>query len=201
MKTNKTSKIDCQKSGRHSSATIGGDVGAIIAEMDALHALFELAHAKAQEKSLVIKARELAERAINMRARDKSFDDKLTTFCLAHVIGKHLHIPKRPHSSRWIRKSFDKILVGWMTWISTGDSQVIQKALKEMDATNEGQSDNTIDVLALQYWTQALELLIQGKKVEARGYFERAVEVGSQFGLSLNPPMSWVYATSFWPAA
>jgi hypothetical protein len=179
--------------------SIEGEVCAVMAEMEALRALFLAGHPKTNGNILhFLRARKLAEEALKLRSADETFDDRLTTFCLSYLLGRKLRVPKRSTATRLVRQSFEQITIGWMRWIATKDASSVMLAIEALYTRDQGQSDNTVDHLVLQYWASALEALVAGEKDRARASFEQATDVACQFGLALNPPISWVYATSFW---
>jgi len=50
---------------------------------------------------------------------------------------------------------------------------------------------------ALAYWEKAITMAITSDFEEAERYFDRATEVGSQYGTRSNPSICWSYAATF----
>ena len=59
------------------------------------------------------------------------------------------------------------------------------------------EDDKAVETLSLNFWAKAIEMLVIGRSEDARRFFERANEVGANYGTRTNPSICWTYATSF----
>lgn len=173
------------------------EVGAILAEMEAMRAIFA---ASLQGGSL---ERALACAQLALEAwpsSPSSFEGKLTIFCLSRCLGSIREdlIPKAPSGSRWDRRTFEALAIGWMRWISTGSKEALG-VISRMHQEEPEEDDREIETLSLNFWAKAIELLIRGRPTDAQKFFERANDVGAQWGTAINPSICWTYAVSFFP--
>lgn len=172
-----------------------GDLPTIMAEMDALQAVFDANF----RKGPVDRALSLAKHALDLRPVPTTVEGRLTVVALSHCLKtprSDLALIDPPKKGPWGVRTFNTLATGWMRWVTLGDDGVLN-AIARMQGGDE--SDGEAETLSLNFWARAIELLIQGRRVEAQRFFERATEVGSQFGTSTNPPICWTYAASFFP--
>ena len=85
-----------------------------------------------------------------------------------------------------------------MRWLTLSEKKVLQDIATILPEAGE---DGAVETLSLNFWARAIELLVQEQRIEAKRFFERATEVGSQFGTRTNPSVCWSYAASFFPTA
>lgn len=175
----------------------GEDVSSIIAEMEALQAIFDANF----RKGPVDRALALARQALDLRPEPETVESRLTVVALSHCLGVTRTdlalIEPAPHP-RWTRRTFETLGTGWMRWVTLKDDEI----LKRIARLHEGDdADSEAETLSLNFWAQAIEHLVHGQREEAQKFFERATEVGAQFGTSTNPPICWTYAASFFPVA
>jgi len=171
------------------------DVQTILAEMEALKAVFDAAFQGGPADRAVACVRQ----ALNMRAGDPThFEGQLTVFCMALVLGEDRFdvLPRVPTERRWARKTFEALALGWANWIRSGSKEVLQ-VIDQMHFSEPEEDDGAVETLSLNFWAKALEMLVKDRPVEAKKFFERANEVGAQFGTSTNPSICWTYAVSF----
>lgn len=169
-----------------------GDVESVLAEMDAQQAFFDASTGQTTHENVM----NLASYALRVRCKDKTLEDRLATFSLAYSLGetKEELIPHRwSRATKWAKRSREDLVVGWMRWIAWRDAESVETALKRM----EKDLDTSIEALAIQYWATAIQALTKEDLDTARRYFERAMDVSSQFGFACNPPICWTYTVSF----
>lgn len=173
----------------------GEDLASILAEMEAQQAVFDVNFRNGD----VGRARALTQQALDLRSTPETVEARLTMFAMAFILGNRREdlaaVSPDPEGS-WSHRTFEALAVGWMRWLSSGDDSVMQ-CIAGMHEGEEGSSE--AEMLSLSFWAQAIEQLIHGHGEEAKMFFERATEVGSQFGTSTNPTICWAYAASFFP--
>lgn len=171
---------------------VGGDVESVFAEVGVQRALFGIGRGEPAQENMV----DLATFALRARCADKTLEDRLATFSLAYSLGDircYLIPHKWSRATRWSRRAQEDIIIGWMRWVAWDDTDPMSTALARI----ERDVDNTIEALAIRYWAVALNGLVQNDQELARRYFEKAMDVSSQFGFSSNPSICWTYAVSF----
>jgi len=171
------------------------DVGSILAEMEALKAVFDAIF----QGSPSDRAKACVRQALAMQESDPvSFEGKLTVFCLSWILGEDRIdiLPKAPSGNKWTKRTFEELALGWVAWIREGSTQVLE-TINKMHLTEPEEDDGSIETLSLNFWAKALELLVKGRGDESRRFFDRANNIGSQFGTSTNPSICWTYAVSF----
>jgi len=169
------------------------DASTILAEMDALGAVFD---ADFSEGS-VARATMLVRQALELKAEPKTMEDRLTLVAMSHCIGiPREDLIQEPPSKEgpWARQTFEVLAFGWMRWLVLKDERVLEDIL-----SLGGEDDAAGETLSLNFWARAIELLVRGQKDESKRFFERATEVGSQFGTRSNPLICWSYAASYFP--
>jgi len=175
---------------------VEGDVESVFAEMEAQRAFFDAALKRVPVENVT----NLASYALHIRGEDRSLEDRLTTFCLAYSVGE-LRLELIPHrwsrSTRWSRRTTEDLITAWMRWVAWEDWGSVVVSLEKME---KGRDDTSIEALPIQYWATAIHSLAKKEQDTARRYFERAMEVSSQFGFPSNPPICWTYAVSFLPS-
>lgn len=169
------------------------DVLAILAEMEALQAVFDVEF----KEGSVDRALSLAKHALDLKAKPSTMEGRLTVVALSYCIGIHradLALVTPTSEGPWVQRAFETLASGWMRWLLLQDKKVLE------DIANLGGEDDAAgETLSLNFWARAIELLVQGQKSDAKRFFERSTEVGSQFGTRTNPLICWSYAASFWP--
>lgn len=169
-------------------------VQAIIAEMEALKAVFSVAF-EGEEPERV---KNLLMVALQLKENPMSFGGRLTSYCMHICLGGDT--PEVPKSDtppdRWVQRTFEALGTGWALWVKDGSTEVL-KTINLMFEHEDNEEDGAIDTLILNFWAQAIEMLIRQNDSEAMRLFNRANEVGAQFGTSTNIPICWTYYTSF----
>ena len=174
---------------------MSGDVESVLAEMEALQAFFDASLGHLNPERVM----RIATYALHIRCEDKSLEDRLATFCLAHSLGE-VRVDLIPHrwsrATRWTKRVAENLITAWMRWTLDGVTHSVEAALERME---DGREDHSIEALALQYWATAIQSLAYEDQMTSKRYFDRAMEVSSQWGLAVNPPICWTYAISFLP--
>jgi len=130
----------------------------------------------------------------------EKFETKLLVFCLNYCLGKPRLdlIPEKTSESKWTRKAFEALSIGWMRWLIDRDDDGVLYYVANMHNYEPKAEDKSFDTLILNFWAKAIELMVLNRPTEAKRFFERANEVGAQVGTSINPSICWTYATSFY---
>lgn len=169
--------------------TEGEDLASILAEMEALQAVFEVGFRNGDAE----RAKALCRHALDLWSDKESVAGRLTTFALAHCAGVNV-------GEDWTFEPedlFETLAVSWIRWMRDGDPRVLDHI---HNYPNLQENDREAETLSLNFWAQAIELLVLGDREQAKQFFERSTEVGSQFGTNTNPYICWTYAASFFPA-
>jgi tetratricopeptide (TPR) repeat protein len=174
------------------------DTPAILAEMEALQAIFDVDfNAGPRDRALA-----LARQALDLKQTPSSTEGRLTVVALSHCLGAPredlVSIPPVSEGS-WAHRTFEALAFGWMRWLTLSDTEVLRTVANMHPEEDGDEDDGAAETLCLNFWARAIELLAQGQPEEAKRFFERATEVGSQFGTRTNPSICWSYAASFFP--
>jgi hypothetical protein len=83
----------------------------------------------------------------------------------------------------------------WALWAAgkIQEAQAMYSGLGTL-AHREG---HQIHLMALGPWCYGVEALIHGEVLEARRFFRRSMELGSQFGTDTNNAIQWAYVATF----
>jgi tetratricopeptide (TPR) repeat protein len=170
-------------------------VGAILAEMEAQRSLFDVAFQRGSFERAISLIRD----ALSLQPENpEKFETKLMVFCLNHCLGniRGELIPHSPSGSNWSQRAFESLAIGWMRWMTNGDKGVLHY-ISRMSEDEPEEDDKAVETLSLNFWAKAIEMLVIGRSDDARRFFERANEVGANYGTRTNPSICWTYATSF----
>jgi hypothetical protein len=171
------------------------DVPSILAEMEAQQAIFDVDF----KEGSVDRALSLARHALDLKAPPSTMESRLTIVALSHCLGiprTDLALVPPTSEGPWVQRAFEILASGWMRWLLLQDKTVLQDIIHL-----GGEDDAAGETLSLNFWARAIELLAQGQKSDAKKFFERSTEVGSQFGTRTNPLICWSYAASFFPTS
>jgi hypothetical protein len=102
---------------------------------------------------------------------------------------------------KWESYVAEVVALAWLAW-AAGDHEhafAAVRRLRSKQKRKETFSGRTgaLHLMTLSWWSQAVLLLGKGDLAQARRYFKRAIEMGSQFGTDSHPMISWAYAASF----
>jgi tetratricopeptide (TPR) repeat protein len=170
-------------------------VRTILAEMEAQQSLFDVAF---QGGSLE-RAISLIREAVGLHPQNpEKFETILVVFCLNHCLGNTRGdlIPHSPSGTNWSQRAFESLAIGWMRWMTNGDKGILNY-ISRMSEDEPEEDDKAVETLSLNFWAKAIEMLVIGRSDDARKFFERANEVGANYGTRTNPSICWTYATSF----
>lgn len=171
------------------------NVEAILAEMEAQRSLFDVIF----QNGSFERAISLVKDALSLQPENpEKFETKLMVFCLNHCIGniREELIPHFPSRTNWSQKTFESLAIGWMRWMTNGDKGVLHY-ISRMTEDEPEEDDKAVETLSLNFWAKAIEMLVIGRSEDAQRFFERANEVGANYGTRTNPSICWTYATSF----
>lgn len=170
---------------------IEGSTESIISEMDAQRIIFDTILGTKPPEAIVNPVLE----AIKGRLEDSSsFEDLLTTFCLYSSIGvtrPDLIPQKLRQEGSSLRNTTEYLAVSWMRWIAKRDDSLLLEALSRVEI------GSSIEDIGIDYWAKGLAALAQEDLDTSKRFFERAIDVSSQFGFPSNPPICWTYAVTF----
>lgn len=200
-------KVDPNPSSTHCILISSGDsyldlpddsenVEAILAEMEAQQSLFEVIfQSRSFERSI-----SLIREALRLQPENpEKFETRLLVFCLNHCLGNTRSdlTPQYPRGSDWSQRAFESLAIGWMRWMTNGDKGVLHY-INHMNEDEPREDDKAVETLSLNFWAKAIEMLVIGRPEDAQRFFERANEVGANYGTRTNPSICWTYATSFY---
>lgn len=174
------------------------DTVTILSEMAAQRAVFDAAFSSDSSKNRVTT---YAESTLKLLPHfPEKFETKLLVFCLNYCLGivRADLIPERTTEKRWSRRTFEALSIGWMRWMVDQKDKGVLFYIANMHNDEPKNEDKSFDTLVLNFWASAIELLVLNQPEEAKRFFERANELGTQVGTSINPSICWTYATSFY---
>jgi len=175
----------------------GEDVPVILAGMEALQAIFDVDF----KEGPVERATSLARYALDLKPPPSTTEGLVTVVSLAYCLGelrKDLAFTPPSQEGTWVQRTFENLASGWMRWLTAQDKGVL-KTIALMHPEGGDEDDGAVETLSLNFWARAIELVVQEEREQAKRFFERATEVGSQFGTRSNLTICWTYAASFWP--
>lgn len=174
------------------------DTTTILSEMAAQKAVFDAAFSATPDWKRVLSSCESTLRLLP--PNPESFETRLLIFCLSYCIhnARTDLIPDKTDQKRWTRRTFEALAIGWMRWMVDRNDNGVLFYIANMHDDELGAEDKSFDTLILNFWSKAIELMVLNRPAEAKRFFERANEVGTQIGTSINPSICWTYATSFY---
>lgn len=123
----------------------------------------------------------------------------LTRVAQAHLLGE----PFEPSRSLLIEdeqteaRLFIYLSRAWSCW-AAGENGAVAALLKAADADEDAHvPGGHLHTMALEAWQLAIEALLAGNPKEARRFYRRAMELGSQFGTWTSTAVQWTYGASF----
>jgi hypothetical protein len=174
------------------------DTTTIISEMSAQKAVFDAAFSSTPNRERVTAC---SESTLKLLPRyPEKLETKLLIFCLSYCIGEIRTdlIPETTHEVRWTRRAFEALSIGWMRWMADPKDNGVLFYIANMHNDCTKSEDDSFDTLILNFWAKAIELMVLDRANEAKMFFDRANEIGTQIGTSINPSVCWTYATSFY---
>jgi len=117
----------------------------------------------------------------------------------AHVLSEEFEPVRFPlvEDGQADTRMFTYLARAWSCW-AAGDIEAAKVLLKALDEDEDAHiPGGHLHVMALDAWSQAIEALLDANPKEARRYYRRAIEAGSQFGTWTNNAVQWTYVASF----
>lgn len=130
-----------------------------------------------------------------LKERPKDSPEEMVIYEAMRVLAGEKVQPTSPPESDDV---FENLAWAWQGW-ACGQKQEAATRLGHLDIDKLGSRQGVFSGLALASWAKAIEALILDQPSEAKRHFKRAMDVGGQFGLEINPPILWTYAASFCP--
>jgi hypothetical protein len=129
-------------------------------------------------------------------------DDAATLVAMKLIAGKAL--PKASKLAPRGTKETDEyradcLALAWMRWAHQDSEGALQELAKLPPEHAEG--SGAVHRLCLGFWERAIEQLALGQMTQARRYYQRCMELGSQFGTESHMTISWTYAAGFFEKA
>lgn len=168
-----------------------GDFTAILAEMEARQAISDaIKWSWAKDRALSLVAQ-----ALRAQPEPSTIEGWLVRVALSHCLEENAEIPSFGASTaqRKVDEVFENLARGWMVWVTSKQEEPLRQALRDLPS----EDTRDLESLTLFYWGRALQNLLEKDIEEAKRYFDRAMEVGSQFGTPSNPAICWTYCASF----
>lgn len=128
-----------------------------------------------------------------IKSRPTNAEEWTRHFALAKVLGEELELPEIPVEGNGAQQLFIRTALAWMAWANGEPS----KAHKFLETTNMAKGGGEIQLMALGFWCRGVGDLLAGDLNEARRYFKRSMDVGSQFGTESSVAIQWAYVGTF----
>jgi hypothetical protein len=113
------------------------------------------------------------------------------------ILGKKVTPPKfEPVKKPSDRSLYERIALAWLTWASGHSPTLLLRTLPK--ASEYG---GAIHVMALEPWAQATKALHERNFEEARRFFRRSIELGTQYSTESLKTVEWAYVASFFHEA
>ncbi len=181
------------------------EVARVSHEMAALQAALEVV-----EKTTAPKEAQLLVRTYLAHLDPATTEERVIETAMRRILGKAVAKPPQagkmpppppPLDMDWEAHVADVVSFAWSSWAANDNRRAVE-AVKALHSTHKNREvfsgkSGAIHLLTLSFWSQATLLLIEEKHEEARRFFKRALELGSQFGTESHPMISWAYAASF----
>lgn len=163
-------------------------VVAVLAEMRALNAGLEVLETHSKREPAFEVIREFATNFV-----PETFGDSVKLAAMKLVVGEPPPKLERPrfHSSKE-QFAADVVSFAWYSW-ATGNAKQAQKLLEGLYAREQEPTTGAVHLLTLSFWASAVMLLIQDDPTNAKRFFRRALDLGSQFGTESHVIISWAY--------
>jgi hypothetical protein len=181
------------------------EVGKILTAANALNVAGRAVENSGDTTEALVAIREAA--ALWEDATTDTVEDFLTLQAMNHVLGKKVSKAVRPPvETPWEDHITESLTFAWLDWAARGkNSQTLVNAITRLKADQkvhkEGDYDEEhrggIHLMALYYWSSALEHLGEGNQTEAKRLWKRALEIGSTHGTASHIIVSWTYVATF----
>lgn len=134
-------------------------------------------------------------RSVFEKHRPQDPDTWLRHFAMAHILGVSITLPALASEGDGAQRLFTRTARVWMLWAG-GQLEAARGLLTTPEPNHEG---GEIHLMALGPWCLGLDALLRSDREEARRYFRRATEVGSQLGTETNNAIQWAFGATFFP--
>ncbi len=175
-------------------------VSRIAHEMDALQAAIRVADG---EDDLLDEARLLC-RTYLARLEPSTIEEYAIDGALRRILNRQVSAPDIEPASgtrSWETFVAETVALAWFAWAADDEHRctTLLDSLRSQRRKEEVFTDKTgaLHLYTLYFWSQATTLLVADDLDNARRFFKRAIELGSQFGTESHPMISWAYAASF----
>lgn len=172
-----------------------GPVNRVAHEMDALHTAM-----RAVEDEDVVNEAHVLCRTYLARMEPTTVEEKVIEAALRRILHRSVSTSDvEPDPTKWENYVSESVALTWLAWAANDNAQARSLAQKLRSKRKKVFTDRTgaLHLYTLSFWSQAVQLLVEGDPAGARRYFKRAIEMGSQFGTESHPMISWAYAASF----
>lgn len=127
------------------------------------------------------------------RGQQGTVEEQIIYGAHARILGRTVILPKfEPSKKPADRRMFEVIAKAWLTWATGGDPTPLLNARPK-----PSEYGGAIHMMALEPWAAATKALHERNGEEARRFFRRSVELGSQYDTETNEVVKWAYVASF----
>lgn len=124
----------------------------------------------------------------------KDAESWLRHFAMARLLKETLTVPELEPAEDLASRLFARTAKAWMLW-AAGRTEEAKTTLRTSDPA--GAVGSEIHMMTLGPWWLGVDALLREDSQEARRYFRRSTEMGSQLGTETNNAIQWSFVATF----
>lgn len=133
--------------------------------------------------------------------RPQDAEGWLQHLAMARLLGEKPPLPELEAGREAASRLFVRTARAWMLW-AVGEQEEARKVLTTtICEPGPGPDGGEIHLMALGPWCRGVGALLGGNREEARRFFRRSMELGSQLGTETNNAIQWAYVATFFEHA
>ncbi len=147
----------------------------------------------------------LTEEALALRKTPRDAVNVAIDMAMYRIVGKNppKRKARRVPAAPWTEHVAGKVALAWLDWVE-GDLVSAERKIDQIRRNQKGQEEgdktSAVSLFALHLCTEAIHNLTQNDLKSARPFFQRAAELGSQYGTDSHIMISWIYVSTLWPS-
>lgn len=174
---------------------------ALVREIGALNAMLRSVGQHSVSKPTVRLVQAVFAERLHRSSASSSIEGRGISAAMAKILGEKAapFASEVPVSSPWERVTTATVVAAWIAW-ADGYLEQARALLSQVDLERHPPlREGAINLMALGFWVQGIEHLLQGDKTSSKRFWQRAIEMGAHFGTESHLLVSWTYAASFFP--